>query len=555
MFDYSSKKLEALRKLFITFIVIMVMAAGGLGSSFGLAAGPAQADGPTLPQLITFSTDSVVTHQPVQINLASSIGGVIRYTTNGSLPTAGSSPYISPLLINQPTVIRAQLFDPQGQPLSEVQTKSYLTVGYDQTIPIVSIAAGWTDLNALHTYAYERGDEWERPMNLEYFAPGGQVQFNVKAGLRIHGGKSRRYSPKKSYRIYFRQAYGGPAKLDYPLFEDSLATSFDKLVLRAGYNDSFTYVGASGERLNNQSLTAKYIGDQVTRNLHRDMGQPIAHGKWVLLYLNGQFWGLYNLTERIDLEFFQAYSAPESDWDIIAKESGYDQEGIWFNVEEAKAGDYGAWLENQDWVGSADFTNSGNIGVLEWRTDVENLFSYVFLEAYVQNYDWPGNNWIVYRRKDPGFEGKWRMIVWDAEYSFGSGSEGFRTDINTLERVHSPHDSVTRLLEKPFHNCGFKVRFVERAREYLGLENLHNRPPNEVGQLSKERVKTEILNQAAIVRPFIQMEADRWAPGLGMGVELFDRNIANALKFVDDREAAIVHHLDILRYQSFKDCR
>jgi hypothetical protein len=179
----------------------------------------------------------------------------------------------------------------------------------------------------------------------------------------------------------------------------------------------------------------------------------------------------------------------------------------------------------------------------------------MFLQAYVQNYDWPGNNWMVYRRKDPGAEGKWRLIVWDAEYSFGSGSAGFRTDINTLERAYNPHDSITRLLEKPFHNCGFKVRFVERAREYLGIENLHNRPPNEVGQLSRERVKAEILKQAAIVRPFIQMEADRWVPGLGMGLELFDQNIANALKFVDEREAAILHHLHILRHQAFLDCK
>jgi hypothetical protein len=147
------------------------------------------------------------------------------------------------------------------------------------------------------------------------------------------------------------------------------------------------------------------------------------------------------------------------------------------------------------------------------------------------------------------------MLVWDAEYSFGSGSEGFQTGIDTLARAYGPHDSITRLLEKPFHNCGFKARFVQRAREYLGLENLNNRPLTEVGQLSKERVKAEILKQAAIVRPFIQMEADRWAPGLGMGVELFDKNIANSLKFVDEREAIILNHLHILRYQRFIDCR
>jgi hypothetical protein len=524
------------------------------GSFMTLAAPPAQADEVGPIQLITFSSDSIVSQQPLQVTLSSLAPGTIRYTTNGSRPTNGSLPYSGPLTINTPTVIRAQLFDDQGQPVGQVQTRSYIIAGYDQTIPVISIAADWGDLNLLHTYPHERGEAWERPINMEYIAPAGQAGFNIPAGIRIHGGKSRIYSPKKSYRVYFRTAYG-PAKLEYPLFEDSPVTSFDELVLRAGYNDSFNYMNAYGLRPNNQTLAAKYIGDQVVRNLHRDMGQPIAHGRWVLLYLNGQFWGLYNLTERIDLEFFQAYSDPLSQWDMITKESGYDQEGKWFNVEEAKVGDYGAWLENQDWLGGADFTNPGNIGVLEWRVDIESLFAYMFLEAYVQNYDWPANNWITYRRKDPGNEGKWRMLVWDAEYSFGSGSEGFQTGIDTLSRAYGPHDSITRLLEKPFHNCGFKLRFIQRAREYLGLENLNNRPPAEVGQLSKERVRAELLKQAAMVRPFIQMEADRWAPGLGMGLELFDKNIVNSLRFVDEREAIILNHLHILRYQQFTDCK
>jgi hypothetical protein len=148
------------------------------------------------------------------------------------------------------------------------------------------------------------------------------------------------------------------------------------------------------------------------------------------------------------------------------------------------------------------------------------------------------------------------MMVWDAEYSFGNGSQGFKTDINTLVKVHSPHDSISRILEKPFiHNCALKVRFVNRAREYLGVENLDGRPAYEVGQLAKERVKAEILRQTTIVRPFIQLEIDRWTPQLGVSLALFDQNIANALKFVDEREEVILHHLDILRYQTFTECR
>jgi hypothetical protein len=286
------------------------------------------------------------------------------------------------------------------------------------------------------------------------------------------------------------------------------------------------------------------------------MGQPIAHGSWVLLYLNGEFWGLYNLTERIDQQFLRSYSDKDAEWNIISKESGWEN-GVWYNREEVKEGDYAGWLENQNWVGSADFAVPGNIGVLQNRVDLENVFSYLFLEAYVQNLDWPDSNWIVYRRMDSGAkanEGKWRMMVWDAETTLGSVDGGFKNDINTLERAYSPHDSITRILEKPFiKNCWLKVQFWQRAREYLGVENTANRPPNEVGQLSKERVKAEILKQAEIVRPFIALEAGRWAPD--MGVANFDHSVQQALNFVDERQEVILHHLDAMRNQTFTTCQ
>jgi hypothetical protein len=548
-------------------ILIVVIAVGSIGlfSQAGINPALAQEDTvaevqpATTPETLTFSQDSTVTHQPFQLTINSLVGGTIRYTTNGSLPIAASTAYTGALSINAPTVIRVQVFDENGTPIGNPYTKSYIIANYDQTIPVISIVTDWANLDTLHAHPHGRGKDWERPINLEYFAPGGQAQFNVNAGIRIHGQFSRLFSPKKSYRIYFRTAYGGPGKLEYPLFEDTAVTTFDKLVLRAGFNDTFVARNIPGLS-KTRYLQAKYIGDQVVRNLHRDMGQPIAHGSWVLLYLNGQFWGLYNLTERIDTDFLQAYSDPDSQWDVISKENGWDELGRWYSREVANEGNYGGWLDNQNWVGSADFTNPGNIGELEWRVDMENVFSYMFLQAYAQHASgWPGINWIVYQRVDQGVdingnERKWRMIVWDAENTFGGGADG-KMDVNTVVRVYSPHDSITRILEKPFIGfCGYKHKFVDRAREYLGVENKYGKPESEIGQLSKERVKAEITKQANIVRPFIQMETERWAPDLS-GVAIWEQNIADMLKFVDVREEVILHHLDILRYQTFTECK
>lgn len=338
-------------------ILILVIAAGGVGlfPSAGVSpalaqenmetdtqGNPASEPQPvTVPETITFSQDSTVTHHSFQLTMESLVGGTIHYTTNGSLPAAGSIPYTGPITIDAPTVIRAQVFDDQGTPQRDPVTKSYIVAPYDPTIPVISIVTDWANLDALHANPKGKGREWERPINLEYFAPGGEVQFNIKAGLRIHGGESRTISPKKSYRLYFRKSYGGPGNLEYPLFPDSPVTRFDKLVLRGSYNDSFAYVNTTGQ-IKSAAFLAKYIGDQVVRNLHRDMGQPIAHGSWVLLYLNGEFWGLYDLTERIGLQFLRSYSDKDSDWDIIKKDVGVDAEGRWYNIERAIEGGDGA---------------------------------------------------------------------------------------------------------------------------------------------------------------------------------------------------------------------
>ncbi len=524
---------------------------------------PAQGAGPTPPaplpsftdQSIAFSQDSVVTRQPFQLTLTARVPGTIRYTTNGSLPDANSTLYQNPLTIDKNTILRAQVFDNAGQPAGGLHTKTYLLVDYEQTIPVMSVVADWNDINTLHDAARERGKEWERPINLEYFAPGGQVHFNLPAGIRIHGNFSRLFNPKKSYRIYFSKSYGGPGNLDYPLFEGSPVTRFDKLVLRAGFQDTFTHRGIPDR--SNRHETATYISDQVARDLHLSMGQLAPHGTWVLLYINGEFWGLYNLTERPDIQFLRSYSDKNSDWDVIVKESGWDELGQWYSHEEVREGGYGAWLENQDWIGNADFSNPGNLGVWEWRIDKENVFTYMFLQAYIQNTDWPSANWIVYRRNDPaaaGNEAKWRMMVWDAEDSFGTIGGAFKPDENTVVRVHSPHDSITRILEKPFiRSCGLKHEFAQRSLELLGVENPYGKPPEQIGQLSKERVRAEIIKNYETIRPFMPMEIQRWAPDLNM--DLFERNIQNMLLFVDQREEVIIHHLDILRYQTFTECQ
>lgn len=350
---------------------------------------------------IHFSQDSVVTRQPFLLTLTSEADGTIRYTTNGSLPTVDSTVYAEPISIEQPTVIRARLFDDAGQPVGDVSTNSYIIVDYQQTIPLISIVTDWAHLYRLHDYPLEHDDNGERPITVEYFAPGGQSQFKVEARIQIDESDPHLLSLKKSYRLNF-QSNG----LEYRLFADSPLTTFNTLLLRAAFTGDFPYHDVRIDQA--QPCIIESMGDQAISNLYLEMGRPAPHGQWVLLYLNGKHWGLYNLMEMepVGQQYFQAYAG---------------------------------------------------------------------------------------------------------------------------------------------QNSAVKHYFVSQACEFLGVETLCGKPEIEVGQLSKERVNTEILRQAAIVRPFVPMEADRWATGLSL--ERFDQQIQAALTLVDACEDVV------LNYQAATDCQ
>lgn len=264
------------------------------------------------------------------------------------------------------------------------------------------------------------------------------------------------------------------------------------------------------------------------------MGQPAARGRWVLLYLNGEFRGLYNLLETAPPRF-----GDDSGWEVVEQQPVRAGAGEWLSRAVAVAGSGNAWTALQNRVNRTDFSNPRAIAELESAVDVESLFAYAFLQAYVQNIGDPGFNWIAYRHSNPDAAG-WQVTVGDTVYSFGSARGGFKTNLDTLSRFYTPTGDLSRLLAKPLHdNCEFNHRFVGRARDYLGVNNASGTAP-----LSKERVKAAILEQAAIVRPFVPLEAGRWNPE--MSLEAFDRGIQNALTFVDRREGVVLNQLDML---------
>ncbi|HCO94537.1 MAG TPA: hypothetical protein DIU00_11405, partial [Phycisphaerales bacterium] len=277
------------------------------------------------------------------------------------------------------------------------------------------------------------GQDWERPVSAEFFTQDGMEEFQVNCGIRIQGGESRRPNkcPKHSFSLRFRDQYG-PTSLDFKLFDEWPVNSFDTIQLRGFFNNAWTHWAS------NQRQRTQYIRDQWMRDSLIDMGQADAgQGFYVHLYLNGIYWGLYNLHERPVASHYAAYN-------------GGDEENIdAINGGRATDGDKSAWNRMRNIV------TSRNWNEIQKVLDVDNFIDWTLLCLSAGNVDLKNNgNW---RAAGGGSENRpWHFYSWDGEH--------------VLENVHEtgtrPSSDPTGLFNYLDDIEEFRVRFGDRVHKH-----------------------------------------------------------------------------------------
>jgi len=357
------------------------------------------------------------------------------------------------------------------------------------TLSLVMEVKALFDLDTgIYANATYKGFDWERPASMEYIDPQLGVNVQANCGVRMHGGWNR-YSEmlKKAFRLYFRERYGA-VRLAFPLFDDSTLESYDQLVLRSGNGQAW----ASPWRSDGRLRATQYQRDQFARDCMRDMGQPTVHGCFVHLYINGLYWGLYNVTERPTADFLASYqNADEADYDVVK----------WNRSESPNPsvtdGNLQAWdamtaLVNQtlaDGVTPYVSRAQGYDEVLAYL-NVESLIDYMIMNIYINNGDWPDNNAyaIGHRHSGDGF----RFFSWDAEESLNS-LYGNRVDVanrNTSAWLY------TRLRSNP----EFRRQFGDRVHRHF----FHD------GALTAARVDARWMHWAEPLDRAIVAESARW---------------------------------------------
>ncbi len=498
-------------------------------------------------------------------------GTTIRYTTDGTRPTlTNGATYTTPLMIDPATLsyanagvvtVRAAAFK-AGYYSTNVDTESYIFLdavlsqdgvglpassdwGYAgadweidpsivsgvgaenlkndlKSIPTMSLVMDWEELFGDGSSGdghgiYTQSESWrdksdERFASLEYFTDGLAEEFQIDARVEIQGHSSavRWRSDKLSFEVKFKQPYD--TGLDSStLFGNSVAdgagaaTKFDSLVLDAQYNYSFTVNNTT-----TQGPYASYIHDQVVADLSNLAGGEAPHGRWVHLYINGMYWGLYNAHEKPTDSFAEEYYGGDKDDYLVVK--GFD--GI--NLDHG--GTHGKYIQADGGLTAEiayanlldevddNLSNLAEYQQVEEILDIDSFINYMVVTFYAGNYDWGENNWYASLNSiDPN--GQWHFHSWDQEHAFPNDQNAGAGDSRNQDYDH------TALVANDFgeHKFGptgihhmlmsseeYRLKFSDRVQELMRNDGLLT-PANaqSVWQARVDEISSAINGEAA----------------------------------------------------------
>ena len=407
-----------------------------VGDTWGLCETPTQGAANTAPLLgaaycdaPAVSLDSGVYHGAQTVSMEVPAGTYVTYTLDCTTPTESSTRYRAgeQLTFDKNAVLRARAFSENGTLYkSPVVSNTYVIVGdkqttdaHDSTLPVCFLvtdpenlfnvdygiyvvgshyqgktaATEWTTPSndrKLGANYNQRGREWERQAHWTYTSVGGkEVLFESDLMIRIFGSFSR-YQKQRNFALVARKGYGG-STLDYPFFDNRPSDwGYESLVLRCSAKDA----------------VATKIRDCLVTGLLEDGGADICIQAYVqtALYLNGQYWGVYNLREKVSRAFIaQHYSVTNKDTIDVLRGNGVLVAGDPKCVDDYKA------LIDFCKSKNCDLSNYGDYEYVCSQIDVENFALYCAAEIIVGNNDSGNIKWWRSSEKD----GKWRWIFYD----------------------------------------------------------------------------------------------------------------------------------------------
>ncbi len=473
-----------------------------------------------------------------------SLNDTIYYTLNGSIPTESAAVFIDSILIDnknaQPNVLSeipttpeqnlisykawespAEIIDKatilrcasyrNGERTSKIYTKTFfvdeeITTKY--TIPVISLITEENNLFNPDTGIFVPGvsfdsqnpewsgnyfmdgDNWERNIHIEYFERDGTLGFSQNAGIRIHGGKTRQ-AAQKSLRLYARNEYG-EKYFNYKLLPQRQVNKYKRFLLR-------TTMGDWGDET--------IIKDALAQNISAQLDIDYQDFQPVIVFINGEYWGIYTIKDRIDERYIE-YTHNINKDSVEFKE--------WGNAS------YDSLIT---FIGNNSLAHSSNYEYVKTKIDINNYIDYTIAELFFANYDWPGNNMELWR-KIP--DGKWRWVLYDLDASFGNKNYNMllhsTKNDSTVTWPNSP--ASTFLFRNLLKNEIFKSKFINRYAEVLNDEYAIDSLINKLDSIKE------------IYSPEMNSHIGRWS--FPDSFNSWEENIENdLLSFIEKRSCAV----------------
>ena len=435
----------------------------------------------------------------------------VVFTTDGTIPSASvGTVYERPLRLDSAfpgvTVVRTREFV-DGAP-GPIVSGSYI-VGVAHTLPILSIIADPVDLwdpeRGILANDWRGGQEWERPIHITYIEADRSDGFDIAVGLRVYHDEfstprldnySSGSSSKQAFALYLRRDYGA-ARLEYPLFTEHQGEtlSYKRLLLQAG----------------DKSGRWTLLDGQLLADVGAEMDGNVAKGRFVLLFLNGEPWGIYRLSERIDRFFL------EDQFGMLSADLIQDGNAI--------AGDDQLWGALKIWIETHDLSDPANYANLQTEIDLDGFTDATILRMYFGL----ALDHILAARPQIA-DGRWFWL-------HGVDQEGVGRALDTRPVLVQPSgdsNDLTLLSSRLLENHGYRAHFVGRVADLL----------NTVLASASMQARIDLL--AGQLGPDIGYETDRWPilfdSTVSSGSE-WEKNVAALSDYAQGRPDVLRHEI------------